>query len=480
MIRERLLAGEVAVVGLGSSGLAAAKLAAHVGARVYASDIAPGPGDGHEATDAQDAAGANGAGHHGSGVAEAAHIPGVTIEYGRHDLGRIARASMAVVSPGVPPEAPPIVAARAAGVPVVSEIDLALSFLPGVRIVAVTGTNGKTTVTALVEHLLAALGADVVAAGNIGLALGDVALRPKPPSWIALEVSSFQLHDTTLLDPVVGVLTNLAPDHLDRYASLNDYYADKDRLFLNASRNSRWVLNADDAEVVRRTARVRGEQRHFSVSGLDVEATFDDAHGSLRLLGEPLLALADLPLIGRHNVANALASALAVVSADAAFATTAAREAIRRGLRSFKALPNRLEVVAEADGVVWINDSKATNVASALVAIEGMTRPVVVLLGGKPKGEPYGALAGPLQRHARLVLTYGEAGDRIAADLAASGHDVPVERFGSSFDKVVARAREVALPGDAVLLSPACASYDMFRNYKERGAEFSRLASKAP
>ncbi|HVZ48516.1 MAG TPA: UDP-N-acetylmuramoyl-L-alanine--D-glutamate ligase, partial [Gemmatimonadaceae bacterium] len=306
--------------------------------------------------------------------------------------------------------------------------------------------------------------------------LGELALQPRPPAWVALEVSSFQLHDTASLAPVVGVLTNLSPDHLDRYASLDDYYADKDRLFANATPASVWVLNADDVEVMRRTARVKGLHRHFSVSGLDVDAMLDDAHGAIRLLGEPLMPLDALPLIGRHNVANALAAALAVVSADPAFATAPARDAIRQGLRSFQALPNRLEVVADAHGVVWINDSKATNVASARVAIDGMTRPTVVLLGGRHKGESYASLAGSLARHARLVIAYGEAGEQIAADLAAAGRDVAVERLGSSFEEVIARARAAARPGDAVLLSPACSSFDMFRNYEERGAAFRRLA----
>jgi UDP-N-acetylmuramoylalanine--D-glutamate ligase len=457
-MRDRLTRGEVAVIGLARSGVAAARLAAREGARVYASDAGHPPE----------------ADLHGpKGAPDPLTALGVEVQCGGHDLERIARASLAIVSPGVPPQAPAVVTARDAGVPVISEVELALWFLPATRLVAITGTNGKTTVTALVAHLLNGLGAQALAAGNIGTALSDVALMAAPPAWVALEVSSFQLHDTYSLAPQVGVLTNLAPDHLDRYESLEDYYADKDRLFINAGPGSVWVTNGDDVEVLRRTARVRGARRRFSVQGLPVDATYDRPHERLALLDEPLMPRADLPLLGDHNVANALAAALAVVAADAAFQTPAARERLCAALRSFHALANRLEVVAEAGGVVWINDSKATNVASARVAIEGMTRPAIVLLGGKHKGESYTGLAPALASRAKRVIAYGEAAARIEADLAAH---VPLDRLGSSFEEVMRRAREVAAPGDAVLLSPACSSYDMFTNYEERGATFRRLA----
>ncbi len=457
----RFAAGEVAVIGLARSGVAAAQLAAREGARVYASDAAPRPGGDTGAP---------------GGTLDRLAVMGIDAHWGGHNLDRIARAALVVVSPGVPPDAAPVMAARRASVPVVSEVELALWFLPSTRIIAVTGTNGKSTVTALVAHLLQAVGADALAAGNIGLALSELALRAVAPAWVALEVSSFQLHDTMSLAPVVGVLTNLSPDHLDRYATLEDYYADKDRLFMHATPHSVWVTNADDIEVARRTARVRGTHRRFSVNGLDVEAYLDAMHGSLQLLGAPLLAAAELPLIGRHNVANALAAVLAVASADPAFGTAAARDALAAGLRTFRGLPNRLEVVTERDGVLWINDSKATNVASARVAIDAMTRPAIVLLGGRHKGETYASLAGPLARHARHVIAYGEAAVQIVADLEGAATGVAVERLGSSFEAVVARARDVARPGDAVLLSPACSSFDMFRNYEERGEAFRRLA----
>jgi UDP-N-acetylmuramoylalanine--D-glutamate ligase len=377
-----------------------------------------------------------------------------------------------VASPGVPPEAPPLAAARAAGVPIVSEIEVALRARDGMRYIAVTGTNGKTTTTALIGHLLRTLGKRVVDAGNIGTPLTEIVLREDRPEWIALELSSFQLHDTPSVNPAVGVMTNLAPDHLDRYASAEDYYADKALLFRNASDASTWVLNADDALVTAMAAGVAGAHRGFGIASASAEMTL--ASGEIRWNGTRILARSDLPLLGDHNVMNAMAASLAVIVADAANAGRGALARIAEGLRSFRAPPHRLETVGERAGVLWINDSKATNISSTQVAIDGMTRPTVLLLGGRHKGEPYTSLAPALQRIARVVLAYGEAAPIIEQDL---GDAIRVERLGNDFAAVVARARALAQPGDVVLLSPACSSYDMFRNYEERGAAFRRLAT---
>jgi UDP-N-acetylmuramoylalanine--D-glutamate ligase len=455
-------AGEVAVVGLGKSGRSAAELLARDGHRVYASD-------------AGDGAGARAA-------AEALAALGVAVQTGGHDLARMARAALVVASPGVPPGAPPLAAARAAGVPVVGEVEVALHYLPALRYVAVTGTNGKTTTTALAGHLLRALGRDAVDAGNIGTPLAELALRADPPAWAALELSSFQLHDTPSVDPAVGVVTNLSPDHLDRYASLDEYYGDKARLFANAHAGSRWVLNGDDPGVLalHRAAgfdALPGRAWTFSLDDPAAAARYDRAADALVLDGAPLLARAELPLLGDHNVANALAAALAVWAADDDHRTADARGRVADALRGFRALSHRMEPVGSFGGVEWINDSKATNVSSTLVAVRGMARPYVLLLGGRHKGEPYTALAEPFAARGRLVLAYGEAAPVIERDL---GGLVPVERMGSDFAEVVARARAVARPGDAVLLSPACSSFDMFRNYEERGAAFRRLAAGAP
>jgi len=452
VIRDLILRGEVAVVGLGRSGQSVSRLLSRAGARVYASDAAEAdPGT------VGNLAGA-----------------GVDARGGGHDLDRIGRSAVVVASPGVPPDAPPLARARARNVPIVSEVQVALDFLPAARCIAVTGTNGKSTVTALAAHLLRALGLDAVAAGNIGTPLSEIALRVTPPEWIALELSSFQLHDTPGIDPEVGVLLNLEPDHLDRYASLEEYYGDKMRLFANATGRSVWVTNADDAEVERRTAGVPGTRHRFSMLDPTADAGPSPSPGEWRLLGSAFVATGDIPLLGRHNIANVLSAALAVAVADPSHRTGGAIARLAGGVRTFTGLRHRLEVVADVGGVQWIDDSKATNVSSARVAIDAMTRPTVVLLGGKHKREPYTALLEGLARHATLVIAYGEAAPVIERDLAGR---VPLVRLGSSFHDVIECARAAARPGGAVLLSPACSSYDMFTDYEERGDTFRRLAT---
>jgi UDP-N-acetylmuramoylalanine--D-glutamate ligase len=457
MIPAEWRAGEAAVVGLGRSGVNAALLLAREGVRVYASD---------GASDAAAAA-----------AAKRLSDAGIAAVAGAHDLERIARAVVVIASPGVPPDAPPLAAAVAAAVPIVSEIEVALRALQGVRYIAITGTNGKTTTTALVGHLLRALGKRAADAGNIGTPLTEIALRDDRPDWIALELSSFQLHDTPSIDPTVGVLTNLAPDHLDRYASAEEYYSDKALLFRNASQASTWVLNADDARVMTMAAGAAGAHRGFGIASESAEMRFvHEGGGEIRWNGAKLLARGELPLLGDHNVMNAMAASLGVISADASHTSHTALSRIADGLRSFRAPPHRLEMVGERGGVLWINDSKATNISSTQVAIDGMTRPTVLLLGGRHKGEPYTSLARGLARIVRVVLAYGESASIIEKDLQGI---VPVERLGRDFAEVVARARALAKPGDVVLLSPACSSYDMFRNYEERGAAFRRLAGAA-
>lgn len=433
-------AREVAVIGLGRSGDAATRLLRTHGVPVYASD--GGAATALEAT------------------AVRLRDTGASVEIGRHDLARIRLAQAAILSPGVPPDAPPVRAAREAGIPVRAEIDLGLEATAGIPYVATTGTNGKSTVTALVAHLLGTAGHAVEAAGNIGTPLCEVALRPVQPAWLSLEISSFQLHDCPSVHPVAGILTNLAADHLDRYATLGDYYADKRRLFANASEDSIWVTNADNPDSQQLVAGVSGRHRRFSVEGR-AEAWFDRGADLLRLWEAPLLSRAELPLLGDHNVANALAAALAVAACGVS------AEAIAAGLRTFGGLTHRLEPVGTAGGVTWINDSKATNVASTTVALAAMRQPFVLLLGGRHKGEPYTSLRPLLERRARAVLAYGESATLVMADLGELA-----ERVDGPFEAVLERAAVLARPGDAVLLSPACSSYDMFRNYEERGEAF--------
>jgi UDP-N-acetylmuramoylalanine--D-glutamate ligase len=442
--------GVVAVVGLGNSGVAATRLLVREGVRVYASDSTDHP-------------------YAGGAAAALRELPGVEVDLGRHDLAKIRAAAGVVVSPGVPPDAPPLAAARDAGVEIVSELDLGFRAIAAVgetHCIAITGTNGKTTTTALVAHLLATAGLKAVAAGNIGRPLADVAVSGDRYRWLSVEVSSFQLHDSPHFAPEVGILTNLAPDHLDRYPSVQEYYADKRLFFRNAAPSSIWVLNADDSAVLDLARGVPGRRVLFSVT-MPADAWLDKGVGAglLRIGGRMLLRREDLHLLGEHNVANALAAALAVHEAGVPAGL------IGEGLRSFHALPHRLEPVREVGGVLWINDSKATNIASTVVAIEAMTRPFVLLLGGRHKGEPYTRLGPLLANRARLVIAYGEAGPIVEQDLKGQ---VALER-GTAFEDVVARARRTAHSGDAVLLSPACSSYDMFKNYEERGATFRKL-----
>ena len=439
--------GVVAVIGLGKSGVAATRLLAREGVRVYASDASDHP-------------------YGGDALEALRSLRGVALDVGRHDLAQIRGAAAVIVSPGVPPEAPPLAAAREARVPILSEIDLGFRALSGsgTRCIAITGTNGKTTTTALVAHLLRQAGLYAEAAGNIGRPLSDIALQNDHYQWLAVEVSSFQLHDSPHFAPEIGILTNLAPDHLDRYASVEAYYADKRLLFRNARPDHVWVLNGDEPAVLELAAGALGRRVLFSLRH-PADGWYDATARRLQLGRDALLARADLGLLGDHNVANALAAALAVREAGVPLA------AIGEGLRSFRPLAHRLEPVREVGGVRWINDSKATNIASTVVAVEAMDRPFVLLLGGRHKGEPYTRLGPLLKDRCRRVIAYGESGELIERDL---GGKVPLER-GTTFEDVVARARGAARPGDAVLLSPACSSYDMFKNYEERGGAFRKL-----
>jgi UDP-N-acetylmuramoylalanine--D-glutamate ligase len=446
--------GEIAVIGLARSGRAAAMLLRKHGHNVYASDVVSSPDTGR--------------------CAEELRAQGIVVDVGRHDLERLERASLVVASPGVPPSARPLAFAREKGVRIASEVEVALSFLEGSRIIAITGTNGKTTTTALIAHLLRGLDLEAVEAGNIGTPLSEIASREQQPRWISLEMSSFQLHDTPSLKPDVGVLTNLSPDHLDRYASVEEYYSDKARLFANADPNSVWVVNADDKAVLAMVRDAAGHKYSFSLVD-EAAAHLDTRASQLVVLAGPLLSRKDLPLLGQHNVGNALAASLAVMAADRSHQTQKARKGIAAALRTFRSLPHRLELVGEFGGVQWINDSKATNVSSTAVAIDGMERPTVLLLGGRHKGEAYTPLAEAVRRKVKRVIAYGEAAPIIATDLRPV---VDVVRLGSDFEEVMRAARAAAQAGEAVLLSPACSSYDMFSNYEERGERFRVLAAK--
>lgn len=457
----------VAVIGLGASGFAAARLAVEKGGDVYVSDART-----------NDAAAARGA---------ALGDAGVDVELGRHDIERMVDAGFVVASPGIPPDAPVLRALADRGVRWISEPEFAARFLPG-SLIGITGTNGKTTTTLLVDHLLRCSGIRSAAGGNVGGGLApaasDLARSGEPYDWVVLEMSSFQLAGVDNFRPDIGVVTNLSPDHLDRYGSVAAYYEDKARLFDNAGSDSTWVLPFADPDVSALARDAAGRRFYFDGSvptpggrhdSADRHAFVDDGVLFLRTDGEieELIEVEDLPLLGAHNVTNALTAALVARLAGAQIGGLSA------GLGSVRALPHRLEPVREVGGVLWVNDSKATNVAATRSAIGSLDRPIVLLVGGKDKEEDFAELAPIMAGRVSRVLAYGAAGPRVDAALrsAFSGHPgMPdVEMVEGTLDRVVARATEVAHPGSVVLLSPACSSFDMYENYEARGQHFCDL-----
>ena len=438
----------VAVLGLGVSGTAAARLARRQNAEVYASDRASGSAQ-RESVDLL------------RGL-------GIDAEAGSHDMEKILASDLVVTSPGIGPFSEVRQAVTRAGIPTIAEVELAYRSLRS-RVIGITGTNGKTTATQLTTHLLASSGIDAEAVGNVGRPLSECALSDRQPDWVVVELSSFQLADLVEFETEIGVLLNLAPDHLDRYRDLDSYYADKARLFERASENPAWVLNADDAAVLRLAEGASGRRYLFST---EQEIEIGAWVGSERtLLGrmEPHSAprrwasLEDLGLLGRHNLANALAACVAAVLAGAD------PDRIPAALRSFEGLPHRLQAVAERSGVLWVDDSKATNVAAAVAAVTAFDRPLILLLGGRHKGQPYDAIADAAQGRVRAVIAFGEAAPLIVPAMKDAVESVITE---SGLDAAVRTASDLARAGDVVLLAPACSSYDMFPNYAARGRAF--------
>ena len=445
----------VGVLGLGRSGRAAARLLARSGASVYASDSA-------DTAELQ------------AQTAQLGELAGVDVELGRHDPEKLSRCDLLVASPGIPPSAEVFNAAGVRGVPVISEMELGYRFLDA-PVIAVTGTNGKTTTTAWIGFMLERAGVSVGVGGNIGYALSELADADPAYDWIVVEVSSFQLHYVERFDPAIGVFLNLCPDHLDWHGGVDRYYADKARLFDHAGPESRWVLNGEDDEVLRLAAGRSGSAGFFRVASQPSaaeEGAYLTSGGRLMIRqgGEEaeLVAKDELKLMGLHNVANALATSLAASYASLPI------EAVRDGLRDFEPLPHRLQPVADREDVLWINDSKATNVASTRMALRSMDRPVVLLLGGRGKGESFATLIPDLTGRIRSIVAYGEIVAQLEAEL---GEATTLVREDGPFEAVVQKAAELAQPGDVVLLSPACASFDMFRDYEERGQRFAELVN---
>jgi UDP-N-acetylmuramoylalanine--D-glutamate ligase len=403
----------------------------------------------------------------------AALAPRVRFAPGPFTDATLAGADLIAISPGVAKDQPAIAAAVARGAELVGDIELFARALPsGQKVLAITGSNGKTTVTALTGALCRAAGLATVVAGNIGDAVLDA--LPPPSAWpdvFVLELSSFQLETTLSLDATAAAVLNVTDNHLDRYAGMDDYAAAKARVFHGGGIQ---VLNRDDprSSAMRIPGRLvqtfgAGVPESEEAWGLvDHRASRDAAPQTWLARGGALLVPAsDLKLVGRHNALNALAAlalASAVVKID---------RSVLEALTAFEGLPHRMMKVAEAGGVLYVDDSKGTTVAATRVALEGLARPVVLIAGGDGKGQDFSTLRAAVDAHCRAVLLIGR--DAPAIERALSGTRAVVERVGV-LDAAVARAVTLAKPGDAVLLSPACASLDQFANYIERGLRFQR------
>jgi UDP-N-acetylmuramoylalanine--D-glutamate ligase len=370
----------------------------------------------------------------------------------------VPRARTLVKSPGVPQGAAVVHAARAAGLAVVGEVELAWRLVPN-PFVAVTGTNGKTTTTELVGAIHRAAGRPVAVAGNVGTALSSLVGDIGPETWVACECSSFQLEDTVSFAPEAAVLLNLAPDHVDRHGTYEAYIAAKLRIFANQA--------PDDVAVVPEGLAVEapGTLVRF---GTSPEADVRDDDGMLWWRDEPLIDAERIAVPGRHNRENAMAAAAATLALGIEPAAVAA------ALEEFRGVAHRLELVAVHEGVRFVNDSKATNVASTLVALAAFEdAPIHLILGGQGKGQDFTSLEPPVAEHCASVHVIGEDAPVIAAALAPA--EVPVH-FDHDLERAVAVARAVAQAGDVVLLSPACASFDQYRDFEARGDHFRELA----
>ena len=391
---------------------------------------------------------------------------GVTVELGSHREKTFLEQDLIVPSPGVPADEPHLQAARAKGVTIWSEIELAYRFTKG-RLIGITGSNGKTTTTSLVEHILRSAGMRTILAGNIGTPLIGCVDAMTDSTCTVVELSSFQLELVDTFRPNIGVFLNLTPDHLDRHHTMEAYGAAKARLFENQTADDAAVLNADDppstayAPSLPRVywfSRKKRVAQGAYVRGQEIVFRHDGAE-------EVLLKLEDIPLAGSHNVENVLAASAAARLAGAA------AKAIAKGVQSFAGVEHRLEFVSEIGGVRYYNDSKATNVDATLKAIDAFPGRILVILGGKDKGSDYTVLQKPLREKAILALLIGAAAEKIEKQIAGS---VALER-AETLERAVETASHAARRGDVVLLAPACASFDQFQNYEHRGRVFKDL-----
>jgi UDP-N-acetylmuramoylalanine--D-glutamate ligase len=429
----------VLVLGLGDTGLSVANWVAREGGSVRAADTRAAP------PRKKDFAG--------------------ELHAGKFKAALLNDIDLVCISPGLSLQDELVRAAIAKDIPVVGDIELFAWAVRG-KVFAVTGTNGKSTVTALTGHLLRSAGVDCEVAGNISPPALDALLKRKePPAAWVLELSSYQLETTWSLAPAAAAMLNLSEDHLDRYAGLAEYAEAKARVFQGVGVQ---VLNRCDSASMALALPGRAQVTF----GLDAPAMSEDFGIADKWLvrgGDRILAVDELPLAGAHNASNALAACALACAAGATLATLA------KGLKSFRGLPHRMQRVALRRGVEWLDDSKGTNVGATVAALNGLSKKAVLILGGEGKGQNFAPLAPAIRAHAKQVLLIGRDAELIEKAIAAS--EVPAER-AASMEKAVARAAQFAQQGEVVLLSPACASFDMFRDYKHRGDAFAAAVGK--
>ncbi len=442
----------VIVMGMGRSGVACARFLNDRGGRVTVTD------SGDESTLASAAADLRGR--------------GIAVEFGRHSAGLFADADLIVLSPGVPHTLEPIVEARKRGIPVMGEIELASRFIED-PIVAVTGTNGKTTTTTLLGRMLEASGLSAFVGGNIGTPLIEYAAMGLRRDRVVVEVSSFQLDTIATFRPNVGVLLNITPDHMDRYDDFAAYAGSKGRLFENQSTEDVAVLNGGDPAIVQMAPRITAKKWFFNPRSEGDDGIFIAGSEMAARIGgreSMVMDLSSSRLTGRHNMENIAAAALAALAAGGN------AQGIEAALKDFRGLPHRLEYVATVAGVRYFDDSKGTNTDAVVRALDAFDGPVVLIMGGRDKGGGYGDLRAAVKKRVKRLVLIGEAKEVIARELGdCSGGRVSK---APSMEAAVRTAHESAGPGDVVLLSPACASFDMFRSYAHRGEVFCRAVAK--
>lgn len=443
--RPPLPPGPYLVVGLARSGGAAARALQARGERVYGTDT--------------------------GSPAEAGRLAelGVELELDGDGTRLLGDVRTLVKSPGVPAEAPVIAAARERGIDVIGELELGWRLVPN-RVLAVTGTNGKTTVTEWLGHTLRAAGVDAVVAGNIGTPLAALAGTLGPEVTVVCECSSFQLEDSVAFAPEVAVLLNVTPDHLDRHGTLAAYAEAKLRIFANQTAEDTAIVDADDPVVGEIELPGDAAREPYGIDACvdEQRCVVSYADGEIRDSGGVLIRASELPLAGEHNVRNAMAVAAAALAAGID------RAAVAAGLRGFAGLPHRLERVRERAGVLFVNDSKATNSAAAVAAMEALGDGIHVILGGTVKGAQFEALRPAVAGRCEACYLIGEAVARLRADLEPTGvalHD------SGDLATAVRDAAAAARRGETVLLAPACASFDAFRDYEERGERFRELVA---